>query len=341
MPSVPLSFLVAALLLVLLATIARGSDQAPVNRPFVLLTAACALQSVLIGLRWGYGVEVVRYALPIVAAAVPSLAYVSFAALAEDAHDRRWTQPWLHALAPALVAGLIVMWPQALDLVLVAIYLGYATALLKLASSGPDALGLAPLEGVVPAHYALFIAAAALAASSAIDIIVLLDLEWASGIHAGQVIGIANLIGLLVLGLAAMVAGHSRPPAAAAEPPPATARFDTEEDEGVVAAVDELMQRPGLFRDANLNLSRLARRAGIPARRISTAVNRLRSANVSQYINGYRIAEACRLLSETDEPVTKIMFEAGFQTKSNFNREFRRVTGMNPKTWRARNATVT
>ena len=72
-----------------------------------------------------------------------------------------------------------------------------------------------------------------------------------------------------------------------------------------------------------------------PARRISTAVNRLHAKNISQYINEFRIAEACRLLTETDEPVTRIMFDAGFQTKSNFNREFRRVTGMSPMAWRA------
>jgi AraC-like DNA-binding protein len=30
------------------------------------------------------------------------------------------------------------------------------------------------------------------------------------------------------------------------------------------------------------------------------------------------------------------MFEVGFQTKSNFNREFRRVTDMTPLAWRER-----
>jgi len=91
-----------------------------------------------------------------------------------------------------------------------------------------------------------------------------------------------------------------------------------------------------LYRDENLNLTRLARRAGIPARRISGAINRLTSKNVSQYVNDHRITEACRLLKDTDHAVTTIMFESGFQTKSNFNREFRRVTGVSPMAWRER-----
>ena len=32
--------------------------------------------------------------------------------------------------------------------------------------------------------------------------------------------------------------------------------------------------------------------------------------------------------------VTAAMFDSGFQTKSNFNREFRRVTSLNPAAWR-------
>ena len=80
----------------------------------------------------------------------------------------------------------------------------------------------------------------------------------------------------------------------------------------------------------------LARRAGIPARRISGAINRLTDMNVSQYVNDHRIREACRLLRETDHAVTAVMFEAGFQTKSNFNREFARMNGENPTQFRKR-----
>jgi AraC-like DNA-binding protein len=56
--------------------------------------------------------------------------------------------------------------------------------------------------------------------------------------------------------------------------------------------------------------------------------------NVSQVVNDYRIQEAKDRLRGTDDPITSIMYEAGFQTKSNFNREFLRVTGVTPRAFR-------
>jgi AraC-like DNA-binding protein len=244
---------------------------------------------------------------------------------------------WPHVLPPVLAGVLAVLWPAALDLAIIAVYLGYAAALLRLVRRGPDGLGLAPLEGVVPAYRALQIAVAALVASAMVDVIILLDFEWTHGRHAASVVGIANLAGLLALGLAAVVAGRIPLPVETAAP----ASVETGEpgdDDKVVEKIDDLLRSHELFRDASLNLARLARKAGLAPRRISVAVNRLRARNVSQYINGFRTAEACRLLTETDRPVTSIMFDAGFQTKSNFNREFRRVTGMSPMAWRSHNA---
>ncbi|MNY61663.1 HTH-type transcriptional activator Btr [compost metagenome] len=72
----------------------------------------------------------------------------------------------------------------------------------------------------------------------------------------------------------------------------------------------------------------------MPARRISNAINRIHGISVSQYVNNYRVEEACRLLLTTEEAITQIAFEAGFLTKSNFNREFLRVTGKSPSSWR-------
>jgi AraC-like DNA-binding protein len=46
------------------------------------------------------------------------------------------------------------------------------------------------------------------------------------------------------------------------------------------------------------------------------------------------VREAQRLLKETEESVVQIALEAGFMTKSNFNREFLRVSGQSPTDWR-------
>ena len=113
-----------------------------------------------------------------------------------------------------------------------------------------------------------------------------------------------------------------------------------DQDREILSRVDRLLVEQKLFRDENLTLSRLARRAGVPARQISGVINRLARKNVSQYINDRRIGEACRLLKETDMPVTAAMLDCGFQTKSNFNREFRRVTSLSPAAWREKSLTI-
>ena len=94
------------------------------------------------------------------------------------------------------------------------------------------------------------------------------------------------------------------------------------------------MRSKELYKDVDLNLGRIARRLGLPARQVSSAINRIHGSSVSQYVNNQRIDEARRLLTTTDEPIIRIMFDAGFLSKSNFNREFLRITGLSPKAWR-------
>lgn len=67
---------------------------------------------------------------------------------------------------------------------------------------------------------------------------------------------------------------------------------------------------------------------------MSEAVNRLRSVSLSQFVNEYRIKDACSLLDQTEQSVLQIALPVGFASKSNFNREFQRVTGTTPSAWR-------
>ena len=332
MPVVPLPFVVALLLLLLLADLLRSRNEARPNAPFLALLVGCAVQSTLAGLRWTYGIEAVSFVQPVLAAMLPALLAASFGGLARA--GRGWRPVWIHALPATFVAALLVIRPYVVDGTLIVIDLAYAARLLWLARSGPDGLRRAPFEGVLPTWRALQAAAFVLVASAAVDGLVVLTLEQGDARRAATIIGLANLAGLCVLGVAASVAGRVRPPADAGDDGAHEPAAESEDWPVIVEAIDRLVGDGQLFRDASLNLSRLARRAGLPARRVSMAVNRVHRQNVSQYINGYRIREACQLLRETDQPVTSILFDVGFQTKSNFNREFRRVTGMSPAAWR-------
>lgn len=337
MPFVPLSFVVAVLLLVLFVAAVRRGDERTANRPFLALILVSAFLSVLSGLRWGYGVRGPIMGLaPIGASLVAPLAYAGVTELVRRSRAPVARRLALHSLPMLIIIVLMVTWRDAIDMALVLNFVAYAVAILLLMRPGTDALRFAPFEGAAPAYRAILFAALALLFSAAIDTFVFFDLTWMRGEHAPPLIAIGNLASLVILSIAASTASRSHPVTEAVEAVEAAMRPETGGDKQTLGAVEALMTMKRVYRDVDLNLDRLARKLGIPARQISTAINRATGKNVSQYVNEYRIAEACALLVETDKAVTEIMFEVGFQTKSNFNREFRRITEMSPLEWRER-----
>lgn len=329
---IPLPFCVGfALLIVLIRMIRYDEGSLRAHPLFPLLIALYALQSILIGLRWGYDVRAVLPAQAILATAIAGLAWASFARLSATPG-----RIWPHLLPALLVAGLLGFWPEPVGPVIIGVFCGYGARLLWLARLGPDGLAASPLGGVPGSFRALQITAFALIASALTDILINIDLETGGGAFSGTIIAGANLIALLLLGIAA----SSVEPGEAGEDltPPIAVIAASETDADVAARIDKLMEEERLFLDPDLNLTRIARRLHLPTRAVSQAINRLHGISVSHYVNNRRIAEACRLLRETQEPVTRVLFDAGFLTKSNFNREFQRVTGTNPTAWRKQNS---
>lgn len=323
MPAIPLPFVTALLLVVLLA---RMSGQG-VRAPLTLFVALCAVQAVVLGLRWNYDWPTAHLVQPILAAALPPLAWLGFAELRRP-DIRRWP----HAIPVLVVAALVAAWSDPIDLVLIIAFSAYGAALLWAGRQGADGLHSARFGDAAAASRAMLAVGALFIFGALVEVAIALD----SDAGAARIVGFANIVLLVVIGYAAAVAGRSRVPAGpvADELPRRLADGAPQDDAQVLATVDRLMRERKLYRDPNLTLDRLSRRAGIPARHISAAVNRVHGRNVSQVVNEYRVEEARRLLAETAAPVTEIMFEAGFQTKSNFNREFLRVTGQNPSDYR-------
>lgn len=107
-----------------------------------------------------------------------------------------------------------------------------------------------------------------------------------------------------------------------------------EKAEQLMAQVEAVLCGQNLHLDPNLTLAKLARKSGVPSRLISNAVNQVHHLNISQWVNHFRIEHAKQLLATTELPVTEVYLEAGFQTKSNFHREFSRQVGCTPSEFR-------
>ncbi len=88
------------------------------------------------------------------------------------------------------------------------------------------------------------------------------------------------------------------------------------------------------FRDSELRLADAAVRAGLSVAHFSHLFHRHTGVTFTRYVQSLRVAEAKRLLSETDRTVTDICYACGFNSLTHFNRVFRRSEGCCPLRWR-------
>lgn len=103
--------------------------------------------------------------------------------------------------------------------------------------------------------------------------------------------------------------------------------------------VEHVMTQTKAFLNPDLTLSSLARKLTVPPRQISVAVNRGRGQAFSDYVNEFRIEHAKSLLlsaPQSSMTVIDVMLDSGFNSKSNFYRAFKALTGMTPVEYRDR-----
>lgn len=122
----------------------------------------------------------------------------------------------------------------------------------------------------------------------------------------------------------------------APEKQPEISTDDNAEGRALFERWTQLVQAEQLHKlEFGITLPQAARKLQVPARQLSNAVNQIYGKSFSTHLNDLRVQEAQNLLgTRADLSVIEVMHEAGFSTKSNFNKEFLRVTGMSPTAYR-------
>ena len=328
MPLIPVSFLLSLLCFGLFFHLIKTRRQGVF---LLLLLLVFALQSALIGLRYGYHLVLFNGLQPIVAMIIPPLTYLSLLSTAKGNVGMR--QVWKHSLAP--IGTLVCVWlaPQWLDAVVIISYLLYGVAVLLYLRPGEDRLQQVSLEKSWLSYRLWLLMALLLMGSGVGDIIISMDYAFFAGNQAGVIVSISNLLITLAMCYTLFTSAHR---ADSITDVLTNDKPESEPLDELFSTILSTLKHHNLYLDNQLNLSKLARKVGVPARKVSQAINQQTGQNVSQYVNQLRIEQAAQLLVTTELPVIDIMLEAGFQTKSNFNREFMRVKGMTPSLWRER-----
>lgn len=89
------------------------------------------------------------------------------------------------------------------------------------------------------------------------------------------------------------------------------------------------------YLDQDIRLTDLAQLLGMSQFHFSYLFKRSLGIPPYQYLLQQRIERAKQLLKQTDKSIVNIAFACGFNSHSHLSKQFRQLTGMTPKAFRA------
>ena len=104
-------------------------------------------------------------------------------------------------------------------------------------------------------------------------------------------------------------------------------------DAGAQRRLEQLMEEQQVYLDPSLTLPSLAKMLKLSPQHLSRILNANLGVGFNDYINRFRIQEACRLLAKPDasgKKVGSMAFECGFNSSSVFYAAFKKFTGKTP-----------
>ena len=101
----------------------------------------------------------------------------------------------------------------------------------------------------------------------------------------------------------------------------------------IILTLERLMLEEKLFQQPDLNLSKLAKLAGMAPKTLSAVLNQHLGKSFNEYVNEYRVREVQgRLLGGDSRELTiaGLAYEAGFNSLQTFQRAFKAISGVTP-----------
>ena len=304
-----------------------------VSNTFAWLFILCAIEAFLVALRFGYAIEDFIWLQRMLPLLLGPMIFLGFYAATIDAKNFARMMAF-QLLAPILILAefwLFKVQMHELDWVISASYLIYAFLLFRLWQKGPDALSFVRVDITQRLSNWMLRGLMLLAFVLVMDTTIALDFILNKGQHVPQLISYGS-VPLIVLLAAALIA---LPSIVTRSKPAGDKQVAlTSQDQAILQRFDTMMKDDEMFLDPYLSVQRIAKRLHVPARDVSSTINRTKAMNVSQYVNTYRVAHAAQILIGGKDSVIKVAELSGFLTRSNFYREFQRIHGMSPNEYR-------
>jgi AraC-like DNA-binding protein len=336
--TLPLVWLVSALTTIAAYALAQNQRIPPAARLFLcVFLLSLGTIGLLLGARLSFGSDWAASIQPLIAVMVAPTAFLGFRALTEDtASSLRRALMWNGVPIALAQLAILVGIPISADIFVLAVNSIYLFRIATLLRFGADDFAQVPPSAVRTVRYAIYATIALLGMMVATDLVIVTAVVFAGEAAILRFLtGVSGLFTAFVFVIALVGAPMAL---GGAKGSPAKTRDTSERDLELMAALEVLMTEERLYADSNLTLARVARRLSAPVRDVSNAINRVTGENFSRYVNGFRIRDARRALRETELPITDVMLDAGFVSKSSFNTEFRRIVGQTPSQFRAREA---
>jgi AraC-like DNA-binding protein len=97
--------------------------------------------------------------------------------------------------------------------------------------------------------------------------------------------------------------------------------------------LNQIMEENKLYKNPELSLSELAEKLDVNPNTLSQVINSLEQKNFYDYVNAWRIQEfkqAVNIVSNQKFTLLALALECGFNSKSSFNRNFKKIAGISP-----------